>query len=105
MDENVPGLAMSRSFGDRVAAQAGVISVPEIYETRVTMDDKFLIIASDGIWEFIPNDEAVEMVVPFWRRGDPEGACDKLIQEAVKNWEQEDEVIDDITVIVVFFSQ
>ena len=29
-DENIPGLAMSRSFGDTVAHQVGVISEPEI---------------------------------------------------------------------------
>jgi len=102
MNENIPGLAMSRSFGDLVAAQAGVITVPEIYDTKVTQDDKFILIASDGVWEFIPNDEAVEMVVPFWKANDPEGACDKLMQEAVKRWEKEDEVIDDITLIVAF---
>ena len=33
-DEDRPGLAMSRSFGDLVAASVGVISEPEIYYTK-----------------------------------------------------------------------
>ena len=104
LNENIPGLAMSRSFGDQMAAKAGVISVPEIYDTKLSNNDKFMIIATDGVWEFISSDAAVEMVIPFWKNGDPEGACDKLIKEAVKNWEQKDEVIDDITAVVIFLA-
>ena len=103
-DENIPGLAMSRSLGDKVAAQVGVISDPEIYEMMLSKDDKFVIIASDGIWEFLPNDQVVEMVVPYWEANDPEGACDKLIAESVYHWQNEDEVIDDITLIIIFLS-
>ena len=51
--EDIPGLAMSRSFGDEVAASVGTISEPEIETFDITSDDKFIIIASDGIWEFI----------------------------------------------------
>ena len=32
----IPGLAMTRSFGDKVGCQAGVIAEPEIYETEIT---------------------------------------------------------------------
>lgn len=101
-NENLPGLAMSRSLGDKVASQVGVVSEPEVYEMTVGRDDKFVVVASDGVWEFLPNDQVVEMVVPFWEKGDPEGACNLLIEEATKHWEEEDEVIDDITVIIVF---
>ncbi len=104
-DENVPGLAMSRSLGDRVATEAGVICTPEVFESQITVDDKFVIIASDGLWEFVANGEAVEMVAPYWEHRNPEGACDKLIAEAVRRWQKEDEVIDDITVVVIFLAQ
>ena len=59
--EDVPGLAMSRSFGDEVAASVGTISEPEIEEYDITKDDKFIIIASDGIWEFISSKECVNI--------------------------------------------
>ena len=100
--ENIPGLAMSRSFGDKVASSVGVISEPEIFETMLSSDDKFLVIASDGIWEFLPNDEVVEMIVPYYEQNNPEGACDHLIREAILHWREEDEVIDDITILVIF---
>lgn len=56
-EEEIPGLAMSRSFGDRVAASVGVIAEPEIFEYKLQEDDKFMIIASDGVWEFIESPE------------------------------------------------
>jgi serine/threonine protein phosphatase PrpC len=56
-DEEVPGLAMSRSFGDKVAASVGVICIPEIKEYKYNKGDSFFILASDGLWEFIDNNE------------------------------------------------
>jgi serine/threonine protein phosphatase PrpC len=54
-EENVPGLAMSRSIGDLVAASVGVTWQPEISNYQVGEFDKFLIVASDGVWEFMDN--------------------------------------------------
>jgi serine/threonine protein phosphatase PrpC len=48
---------MSRSFGDEVAASVGVIAEPEIIEYTLKEEDKFFILASDGIWEFISSNE------------------------------------------------
>lgn len=53
LHQDVPGLAMTRSFGDLIAASVGVIARPEIWERELTKDDKFMIIASDGVWEFL----------------------------------------------------
>ena len=35
-DKNIPGLAMTRSFGDYVASTVGVISEPEVTSYEVT---------------------------------------------------------------------
>ena len=51
--EDIPGLAMTRSFGDLVAAKVGVNAVPELFEFELTPVDKFLVLASDGVWEFL----------------------------------------------------
>jgi serine/threonine protein phosphatase PrpC len=58
-DEDVPGLAMTRSFGDEVAASVGVLAEPEISESFLSKEDKFLVLASDGIWEFIESEEVI----------------------------------------------
>jgi len=54
-NEDVPGLAMTRAFGDDVASRVGVTCEPEILELDLEKDDKFLVLASDGVWEFLDN--------------------------------------------------
>ena len=48
----------SRALGDALAHRVGVSSVPEISTHELSATDRFLILASDGIWEFITNEEA-----------------------------------------------
>ena len=102
-EDDVPGLAMTRSFGDRVAATVGVISIPEIKEFDFKEEDKFMIIASDGVWEFIPSSECVKIVSEFYLRNEMEKCCQFLYEESKKRWLKEEEVIDDITMIIVIF--
>ena len=102
-DEEVPGLAMTRSFGDRVAATVGVISEPEIKEFDFDENDKFMIIASDGIWEFISSQECVEIIKDFYEKNDLKGCANYLYEESSKRWIKEEEVIDDTTLVLVFF--
>ena len=102
-NEEVPGLAMTRSFGDRVAATVGVMSEPEIKEFDFDENDKFMIIASDGIWEFISSQECVDIVKDFYEKNDLKGCAEFLYEESSKRWLKEEEVIDDTTLILVFF--
>jgi len=103
-DDDIPGLAMSRSIGDQIAASVGVTQEPEIIEWKFTKDDMFLIMATDGIWEFINSDECVDLIKEFYNKNDVNGAVDFLIKEATRRWKKEEDVIDDITVILVFFN-
>ena len=54
-NEDIPGLAMSRSFGDAMAARVGVHANPEVKVFDLTVDVKIIVIASDGVWEFLEN--------------------------------------------------
>ena len=38
----------------------------------------------------------------YWKKGKAAEACDKLIEMATKRWMDEDKIIDDITVVIVF---
>jgi serine/threonine protein phosphatase PrpC len=95
---DIPGLAMSRSLGDVVAHTAGVISEPEFteYELNAAVD-KFLVVATDGLWEFVDNQETVDIVDGQYG---PTEAVDVLVTEAATRWMQEEQVIDDTTIIV-----
>jgi serine/threonine protein phosphatase PrpC len=86
--QQIPGLAMSRSIGDRVASSVGVISEPEVLEFDLTPDDKFIVLGSDGIFEFLTNEDVIKLVVPYWRRKDCEGAAEVLAKEAKLSWQR-----------------
>ena len=101
--EMYPGIAMSRSIGDLLASTLGVIPEPEFIEMDIDKDTKFAVLASDGVWEFLDNKKVKDLVMPFYKKNDPEGACKLLISESTKWWNEEDIVVDDITVICLFF--
>ena len=100
---DVPGLAMSRSLGDAVAHKAGVISEPEFNEYRFqdseSHEDLILVIASDGLWEFMSNQEVIDIAA---NTDEPRYAVDRLIKEAHERWMNEEQVVDDTTVCVAF---
>jgi serine/threonine protein phosphatase PrpC len=45
-------------------------------------------VASDGVWEFISNEQAVEYAAPFFEANNPDGACEKLVREAHLQWKK-----------------
>ena len=93
---------MTRSIGDEVAKRLGVIPEPEIKEIEFTSNDKFVIIASDGVWEFMDNEEAVAIVAPFFKKNNAEGAAEAIARDAVKRWQSREDVVDDITCVILF---
>lgn len=101
-NEDIPGLAMSRSFGDSMACRVGVNAVPEIKEFVLTPEDKVMVLASDGVWEFLENQDVANIVYPFFLQKNAEGAAEALVRAAFKTWKREESVIDDITCIIVF---
>ena len=91
-------LCICRSLGDAVAHTAGVISDPEFVEKELNpSSDRVIVVATDGLWEFVDNDETINILVPT---PGPAEAVDCLVKEANARWMQEEQVIDDTTVIV-----
>ena len=103
-EDDIPGLAMSRSFGDQIAHTVGVIAEPELFDYDLLHEDKFLLLGSDGIWEFISSEECVNIVKDYYLKDDIDGALNYLYKESSKRWIMEEEVIDDITLIIVFLN-
>ncbi|MBA0658058.1 hypothetical protein Goklo_010299 [Gossypium klotzschianum] len=87
-------LAVSRAFGDRHLKQY-VVADPEIQEEKIDNSLEFLILASDGLWDVVSNEEAVAMIKPIQ---DPEQAAKQLMQEAYQRGSA-----DNITCVVVRF--
>ena len=103
-NSDIPGLAMTRSIGDKVAHSVGVISEPEIIKYDFVGNEKFIILASDGIWEYIDSEECVNIIKDFYENEmDAIGALNSLVKEAFNRWKSMEDSIDDITAIVIFF--
>ena len=102
-DKDYPGLAMSRSLGDFIGKNIGVIPDPEIIEWELNVFSKFIVICSDGVWEFLNNKDVMDCGKQFYLENNPRGFCKELIDSSIKFWQKEDVVIDDITVVTIFF--
>ena len=96
-----PGLAMTRSFGDEVGASVGVVSEPEVGEYKIKEEDKAIIIASDGLWEYMTNEDVTDFVKKLIGKKDPNIIVNELYKESVNRWRLKDQGIDDITIICI----
>ena len=102
-NKTYPGLCLSRSIGDLIGEEIGIISEPDIIIKNIDSTCKYIILGSDGLWDMIKPYDANRIVNPYFNRGDPDGACKALLKKATKNWEKDGSDRDDITIIVIFF--
>lgn len=100
-----PGLRLSRSLGDLSAERDGLLTpTPEMCRHSVDSDDEILILASDGVFEFIDDAKAVTIVANVKAGGgSASDACASLVKQAALYWRLHEEGYrDDITCIVVY---
>ncbi|KAK6161072.1 hypothetical protein DH2020_004453 [Rehmannia glutinosa] len=97
-----PGLALSRAFGDYYIKDFGLISEPEITQRNISSRDQFVILATDGVWDVISNQEEVEIVSSTPERAE---SAKRLVERAVCAWKHKGRatVMDDISAICLFF--
>ena len=57
-----PGLQMTRSVGDHDADRLGVMPDPVVTHRKLHKTDRVLILATDGVWEYITSEMAVRFV-------------------------------------------
>ncbi|KAL0843905.1 hypothetical protein Bca101_017151 [Brassica carinata] len=87
-------LAMSRAFGNRMLKQF-VVAEPEIQDLEIDHEAEFLVLASDGLWDVVPNEDAVSLAQI---EEEPVAAARKLTDTAFTRGSA-----DNITCIVVKF--
>ncbi|KAK1746705.1 protein-serine/threonine phosphatase, PP2C family [Skeletonema marinoi] len=102
------GLAMARSIGDHAVKGVGVIAEPVVSVHTIDEElDEFVIIATDGVWEFISSEDAVDIVGRCLygtdgEKQDASEACEALIKAATAKWHEfEGNYRDDITAMVI----
>ena len=83
MEENQLLLATSRAMGDRELKEADVvICQPEITVENIGRDDFFVVLGSDGIWDVLSDQEAVDIAMKHW--GEPAAMARAVAQAAIK---------------------
>ncbi|XP_050212876.1 probable protein phosphatase 2C 10 isoform X3 [Mercurialis annua] len=100
---NMPGdvprvngqLAVSRAFGDK-SLKSHLRSDPDVQNCIIDNSTDILILASDGLWKVVSNQEAVDIAR---RIKDPMKAAKQLIAEALERDSK-----DDISCVVVRFT-
>ncbi|XP_022992278.1 probable protein phosphatase 2C 33 isoform X1 [Cucurbita maxima] len=61
-DSDSPGLAMARAFGDFCLKDFGLIAVPDVSCHHLNEKDEFVVLATDGVWDVLSNEEVVAIV-------------------------------------------
>ncbi|KAH9744091.1 putative protein phosphatase 2C 52 [Citrus sinensis] len=99
--DDAPGLAMARAFGDFCLKEYGVISIPEFSHRLLTDRDQFIVLASDGVWDVLSNEEVVEIVSSAPTRS---SAARILVDAAAREWKLKypTSKMDDCAVVCLF---
>ncbi|KAJ0447979.1 putative protein-serine/threonine phosphatase [Helianthus annuus] len=99
--DDAPGLAMARAFGDFCLKEYGVISIPEVSHRILTERDQFIVLASDGIWDVLSNEQVIEIVSSAPTRA---SAARLLVDSAAREWKSKypTSKMDDCAVVCLF---
>uniref|UniRef100_A0A0D3HHA2 protein-serine/threonine phosphatase n=1 Tax=Oryza barthii TaxID=65489 RepID=A0A0D3HHA2_9ORYZ len=100
-DQDAPGLAMARAFGDFCLKSHGLICTPEVYYRKLSAKDDFLVLATDGIWDVLSNKEVIKIVSSAT---DHSKAAKQLVERAVRTWRRKfpTSMVDDCAVVCLF---
>ncbi|XP_054839974.1 integrin-linked kinase-associated serine/threonine phosphatase 2C isoform X2 [Eublepharis macularius] len=106
-------LEVSRSIGDGQYKRFGVISVPDIKRCQLTHNDRFILLACDGLFKVFSPEEAVNFIMSSLEDNTiptreaksaldarSEAACNRLANKAVQRGSA-----DNVTVVVVRIEQ
>ncbi|KAF4379018.1 hypothetical protein F8388_022105 [Cannabis sativa] len=103
-EDDCPGLAMARAFGDFCLKDYGLISIPDVSYRRLTPNDQFVVLATDGIWDALSNNEVVKIVGSAKKRS---AAAKMVVCRAVRSWrcKYPGSKVDDCAVVILFLNE
>lgn len=100
-NENSPGLAMSRAFGDFMLKDNGITAIPDVSYRTLTSRDQFVVLATDGVWDVLSNKEVCSIV---WEAETEKEAARAVVEAATVAWKHKypSSKVDDCTVVCLF---
>jgi serine/threonine protein phosphatase PrpC len=63
-----------------------------------------MVIASDGVWEYLENEEVMNIITPYYQKNCIELAADKIVKISAEVWHKMCYSRDDITLIIVILN-
>jgi len=106
-DNRVDDLGMSRAVGDaavKTKHPGSIIATPTITDYRNKASNRFIIMASDGLWDVIKSQDAVDRALASLTENphNYQKAAEELVCFATKQWETKNPGrTDDITVMII----
>jgi serine/threonine protein phosphatase PrpC len=104
-DYRIKDLSVSRAFGD-IDAEPYVTHLPDIYTYKLNNTDKFLILACDGLWDVLSNQDVVNFIlthayddITHKRIATPDNIAKKLAEYAILK----KGTGDNVSILIVFF--
>jgi serine/threonine protein phosphatase PrpC len=93
-------LALSRAIGDR-SERPSVTADPEIISAPIQDDDDFIILATDGLWDVMDSNDAVDLVQTLREAGhDLHKISTLVVEEALRRG-----TYDNITVVIIWLQR
>lgn len=103
--EEWPGIPLTRCLGNAIAHRLGVTMAADIEGKDLKETMHFLVVATDGIWGVLQEQEVVDMVAEA-RKDNVEYGVSAITTRARKQWSTKSEhagIVDDMTICVVWF--
>ena len=80
---STPALRAARSIGDGDLKPLGLTAEPEVAHWVLGGDDTCLILGTDGLWDYLPNQSAADLVRDTVK--DPSMCARRLVTEALNS--------------------
>ncbi|MEK7801575.1 MAG: PP2C family protein-serine/threonine phosphatase, partial [Pseudomonadota bacterium] len=103
-DWRIKDLSVSRAFGD-ISAEPYVTCMPDIFRYKLTSEDKFMVVACDGLWDVLGTQDVTNYILETYydisngkRIGRNINVAKQLAKLAIDKGST-----DNVTAIVVFF--
>ena len=102
-DWRINDLSVSRAFGDN-ESKTYVTHIPDCFKYKLTQKDKFIVLACDGLWDVMSDQEVVDFIVDRHYNMDTGQKIDRNINVSKQLAEHAIQLgsSDNITALVIF---
>ncbi|KAL4297527.1 hypothetical protein GQ457_12G031540 [Hibiscus cannabinus] len=95
---------MSRAFGDFLLKNHGIIAVPDVFHYQLTHNDRFIVLATDGVWDVLNNNQVATIVM---EAENEQAAARAVVEAATASWKKKfpSSKVDDCTAVCLFLQK